>query len=202
MSLRISTEPTEEPVTLAEAKLHLRIDEIGSSSDGHPDDSLVSVMTTAARDWAEHFLRRSLVTKTYELTLDEFADEIELPMPPVQSVVSVQYVDEAGDTQTLSSALYSLDKRTEPGYLLPAAGSFWPKTADQVNAVTIRYVAGYSGPAEDPQAYPLPRSLRAGVLLLLHDLYENRGNAADKPMPEVPLAAERVMQFYRLGGGV
>jgi hypothetical protein len=76
MSLRISTEPTEEPVTLAEAKLHLRIDEIGSSSDGHPDDSLVSVMTTAARDWAEHFLRRSLVTKTYELTLDEFADEI------------------------------------------------------------------------------------------------------------------------------
>ena len=203
MSLRIYTQPTEELVTLADARLHLRLDGDGSSSDGHPDDTLIDAMVGGAREWAESYLYRSICEKTYELTLDAFpADEIELLMPPIQSVTSVQYVDTAGALQTMAANAYVLDKKTEPGWLFPADGTAWPETDDVVNAVTIRYVAGYSLPSDSGQTYPLPKSIRAGVLLLLHDLYENRGNSAEKSQGEVPFAAQMVMGFNRLGMGV
>lgn len=207
MSLRIYTEPTEEIVSIEDARLHLRLDGEGSSN-GHPDDTLIDAMLGAAREWAELYLARSIAQKTYELALDSFpSDEIELLMPPIQSITSVQYVDTAGALQTLAADQYSLDKKTEPGWLFPADGTEWPETAEVVNAVTIRYVAGYSPPNDSEQAYPLPKSLRAGVLLLLHDLYENRGNAGDKVInagasTEVPFAAQMVMGFKRLGMGV
>ena len=90
MSLTLIAAPILEPMTLAEAKLHLRV-------DGTDEDDLITALIVAARRRAEHLLTRALITQTWELTLDEFpAADIQLPKPGVLSIVSVKYLDSAG----------------------------------------------------------------------------------------------------------
>ena len=51
-SLTRQTPPAVEPVTVAEAKAHLRVD----ISD---DDTYIGTLITAAREWCEEYLDRS-----------------------------------------------------------------------------------------------------------------------------------------------
>lgn len=176
MTLQLITAPAAEPVTLAEAKLHLRVD----TAD---EDALIGSLIAAARQRAEHELRRSLVTQTWERVLDAFPGaEIELGMGPVQSVTSILYADAAGITQTLASSAYVLDNVREPGWVLPAAGLAWPETAATVNAVRVRYVAGYGNAAT------VPSGIKQWMLLQIGAMYENRESVAMgsvTPMPFV-----------------
>jgi hypothetical protein len=85
MALKIKTAPAIEPLSLDEAKLHLRID----SDD---EDTYITSLIKAARCYAEQVLAsRSFITQTWELWLDAFPDKdfIELPMPPLQAAPSV-----------------------------------------------------------------------------------------------------------------
>ena len=79
MALAIKTAPTTEPLTIDEAKLHLR-------EDGTDQDDLISSLIVAARQHVEDVLKRSLITQTWELWLEEFPsrDYIEIPFPPLQ----------------------------------------------------------------------------------------------------------------------
>ena len=107
-------------------------------------DPLLGMLLTAARVAAEQRTGRALITQTWERVLDAFpANEIELGMLPVQSISSVKYYDADGVLQTLSSANYTLDADTLPGWLLPAAGTSWPSTYAMSQAVIVRFVAGY-----------------------------------------------------------
>lgn len=137
MAFKQFSAPAVEPVTLAEAKVHLRVE--------HADeDALITALIQGAREQAEHEVGRALITQTWDLVLDAFpAAEIRLSRPPIQDVVSVTYVDAAGVTQTMDSSAYVLDSDLEPGYLLPAYGTSWPATADVANAVRVRYRCGY-----------------------------------------------------------
>ncbi len=94
------TAPTAEPVSLAEAKLHLRVDD-------NADDVLIGALITAARQHAEHDTRRALVTQTWKLVLDAFPESvITLDRAPVSAVVSVVYTDPDGVSQTLAPGGY------------------------------------------------------------------------------------------------
>lgn len=135
-TLTLVTVPASEPLTLAEAKTWLRIDESA-------DDSRVAAMIAAAREVIEEHTGRQLITATWRLTLDEFPEwAIDLPRGPVQSITAVQYVDTAGDTQTLSSASYRFV--AAQNLIEPAYGLSWPITRSQAGAVTIDYVSGTS----------------------------------------------------------
>jgi uncharacterized phiE125 gp8 family phage protein len=174
MRVRVITGPSiEEPVTLAEAKLHLRVD----TTD---EDSLITGLIVAARMAAEHETGRALINQTLRLTLDAFPADgaIELLRPPVASITQVQYVDTAGATQTLSSTLYSLDSASAfaTHYLLPSYGSTWPATRDQANSVWVDYVAGYGAAAT-----AVPQPIKQWILLAIGDLYANRERSAEKP---------------------
>ena len=82
MGLKLVTAPAAEPVTLVEAKTHLRLD---TSSD----DTYVSALITAARERVELFLRRALITQVFEFAVDDFPAydrAIDLPRPPLRSV--------------------------------------------------------------------------------------------------------------------
>ncbi len=128
--------PAVEPVTLAEAKLHLRVD--------HSDeDALISSLISAARRYAETFTGRQIITATWELTLDAFPWIIEPPHPLLQSITSIVYVDVDGVSQTLDASIYQVDITSTPGRVKPAFGEVWPGTRSQFNAVTVTYVAGY-----------------------------------------------------------
>lgn len=161
MSLIIITAPTVEPVTLAEAKLHCKV-------DGTDDDTLLTALIVAARQQAEHRLGRALCTQTLEKVLDTFPDDIKLPMPPAKTIVSVKYLDTAGVEQTLASNTYSLDKDSEPGWLTPAYGLSWPDTYAVPNAVRVRYTCGYGAAAD------VPPSIKAWMLMAVGTLYGQR----------------------------
>lgn len=67
MPLQLISPPAEEPLSLAEAKLHLRVD----FSD---EDALISALISAARQAAETITARQLVTARWKYILDAFPD--------------------------------------------------------------------------------------------------------------------------------
>jgi len=91
MSLTVTSAPSVEPVTTAEAKEWLRIDSSDTSQD-----AVLAILIKAARVRVEEYLRRSLITRTYswEMNGDDMRDRIEIPRPPVQSVTSLTIYDE------------------------------------------------------------------------------------------------------------
>jgi uncharacterized phiE125 gp8 family phage protein len=190
MGLVLITPPAEEPVSLAEAKLHLRVD----VSD---DDALINGLIQAARERAEDILRRALITQTWELTLDQFpsGDEIELPFPPLQSVASIKYTNSNGDESVFSSDDYIVDTAEEPGKVVLAYGSTWPSvTLYPTGAVAVRYVAGYGEAADVPQTF------KQAMLLMAGEWYENRENATQPRQAEIPLAAKNLLWPRRVFG--
>lgn len=151
---------TTEPVTLAEARAH-------AVPFGTGDDTMISnILIPAARRAAEQETARSLASSIWEVWLDAFPDEIELPHPPILAITEVTYVDADGVTQTLSPTAYSLDAKSEPGWLLPAVGTTWPATQDVANAVKVRYTAGYGADC--------PAEVKLWILAQVHHFYDNR----------------------------
>lgn len=185
MSLRLITPPATEPVTLAEAKAHLRVTESA-------EDALITAMITAARERCEHVLCRALIHQTWELTLDAFPEAIRLDYPPLSSVTSVQYVDPDGNLQNWSSLEYYVDKAAEPGYVVPGYGSEWPAIRDQANAVIVRYVAGYGAAAS-----AVPQAIRNWLLLAVGTLYETR-EADDVRAKAQHLFVDGLLDRYRI----
>lgn len=165
MALTLISAPAAEPITLAEAKAHCRVD----TSD---DDTLFAIYIAAARSKAEHITGRRFITQTWKQTLDAWpvGNDVQLLVPPVASISSVTYVDTAGTTQTLASTAYTLDAATGPaGWLLPADGTEWPDTDDVVNAIAITMVSGYGAAGS-----AVPSDLRAWMLLTIGYLYAQR----------------------------
>lgn len=146
MGLILTSAPAAEPISLAEAKLHCRV-------DGSDDDTLLTALIVAARELAEQQTGRALVTQTWKQTFDAFPlAAIALERPPLQSVTSVKYYDPAGVQQTLDAGAYTVHTSSQLGFIAPAAGTCWPSTQDRDEAVEVVFVAGYGTAAAVPQA--------------------------------------------------
>jgi uncharacterized phiE125 gp8 family phage protein len=166
MNVRTINAPAVEPIPLAEAKLHLRVD--------HADeDGLIRTKITGAREHLEDIYGRALITRTLAATLDEFPSAsgglILLPFPPATELVSITYYDADGVQQTLDPADYEFDPYSAPARLRPSVGSSWPATEIRFSAVEIQWKAGFG---DDPT--DVPEKFREAVKLALGDLYENR----------------------------
>jgi uncharacterized phiE125 gp8 family phage protein len=181
MSLTLIAGPTSEPVSLAEAKDHCRI-------DATHDDALISRLILTARQHVETYTRRALLTQTWDQTADALGAELVLERPPVQSVTSVKYLDTSGAEQTLAPSQYRLVKRATGEFVIvPAYGVQWPAAQPVESSVTVRFVAGYATTAT------VPEPLRHALLLLVGHWYEqrsavdDRGSAAEVPFGYEPL---------------
>lgn len=183
MSLQRTTPPSIEPVTLAEAKVFLRVDVAD-------DDALIGTSITAAREQCEQRLRRTLITSGWTLKLDSFAGLGELPMAPAQAVTSIAYIAADGSAATLDSSAYTLDKDSEPARIAPV--DVWPDTADQLNAVTVVYTAGYGDTADK-----VPQPIHSWLLLAIGDLSANRERSSDKPLLPMRFVDE-LLDPYRI----
>ena len=154
--------PATEPVTLDECKSQLRL-EIPD------DDPLVMSYISTARSYVEAVVGQQLVTSTWEWKVDGFRSLFLLPHPPLQSVSSITYLDTAGDSQTLASAVYQTDICTIPGRIMVAQGQSWPATqSGTFNTVTITYVAGHGAQGVVPEHF------KQAIRLLVANQYENR----------------------------
>ena len=168
MGLSLIPPPTLEPVSLAEAKAHLRV-------DNADDDGLIVGQILAARNWAEAYMRSGIVTQTWDYTTDYgwpvcsvrgvTRYRIELPLHPVQSVTHVKYVDDDGVTQTLSGVLYTLHKFGVGSYIEKAYNADFPSIRSVPDAITVRFVVGYT-------TETIPDDIKVGILLKLESLYD------------------------------
>ena len=177
MPLQLVTPPAGEPVSLAEAKQHLRV-------DGGDDDLLIGSLITAARQAAETQTGRQLITARWKLLLDAFpgplmqsASGASFSLPghaillakcPVQSVVSIEYLDMIGATQVMPASDYVLDAACEPARLTPVFGKTWPPTLPQMGAVSVTFDAGYGA------ASSVPEGLKSWIKLRVGSLYGHR----------------------------
>lgn len=182
------TAPVEEPVTVPEAKEHLRL-------ETSADDNLVLARLTAARQTIERRLGEFLVTQTWDVYLDEFPADgvIRLPVGPVASITHVKYEDADGDLQTVTSTDYRLDAVSIPARLTPAYGVAWPSPASVTNAVVVRVVVGYG------TANAVPEDLKAAILMLLGHWYENREAVVTGTIAtQVPESVEAILNTRRV----
>lgn len=148
-----TVEPAEEPVSLAEAKLYLRV-------DGADEDSLISRMIAAARLSAEQYMRTSLVTQSWKLIYDDYAPScFELPYGPVQSVSSIVLVARDSSQTTVNSGNYYLSGNKQ--FLVV-------DTALIAHRVETTYVAGFG------DAVDVPAAIKQGMMVHIAKLYEQR----------------------------
>jgi len=182
----IKTAPTEEPVTTAQAKTHMRVD----ISD---DDTLIGTLIKAARRWIENLTGIRMVTQTWYYYLDAFpcGDIIKLPIGPVSSISSVKYTDADGAVSTLAASNYEVDTVSIPARIVLKENSAWPSTTLKVvNGVTIEFVAGYGAAAA------VPEELTLALKMVIEHWYEHRGAVTEMRLEETPLTVQNLLADF------
>lgn len=193
MALKLITAPTEFPITLAQAKAHLRVDH-------DDDDDLIESLIEAVTDYAEKFQGRSLIEQTWDLYLDELPTDgvIEIPRPPLLEVLGMFYLDSDGGEQTYSADSYDVDLASEPGRVRLAYGATWPTVYGGANAVRIRFRAGYLD-ASSPPVANVPGATISALKLALGTLYEHRETlVVGQSIAQLPWAAEQLLRLRRV----
>lgn len=199
MGLSLVTPPLTMPISIEQARMQCRI----HSSDTRYDTELEGYIAAATSylDGKDGILQRCLEPQTYDLLLDEFSDSIELPLGPVLEVVEVAYFDEAGDEQTIDEDAYTVDLASEPQWLVRNTSFTWPATLSAVNAVRVRYTAGYLGEL-DSATYisAAPKSLQQAILLLVAHWFSAREAVnimSTGQITSIPLAFEALVKPYK-----
>lgn len=170
------TAATEYPVSLAEAKLHLRV-------DIDDDDDLITSLIGAATEHVEASTARALVSRTIDFYLPQFpcnSGQIDLPLSPVSSVTNLVFTDSAATAHTwtvsgtnllneLGTINAHIDLVNTPARLVLAYSQAWPSNVlKTANAVKVRVVAGYGA------ATAVPKWAKQAILLLVGTWYMQR----------------------------
>jgi uncharacterized phiE125 gp8 family phage protein len=158
------TAPAAEPVTLAEAKAHLRVD----LSD---DDAMIERLIAAAREWVESQTGRALISQNWRMTMDAWPEDMTVALirPPVQAATAVRTFSAEGIASVWAGANYAMSFGAEPQRLVRLVPA-WPMPGRAQMGIEIDLVCGYGALASD-----VPAALRQAVLLKTAQLYERRG---------------------------
>jgi uncharacterized phiE125 gp8 family phage protein len=188
----VTVAPASEPVSVAEAKAHCRVDDSSS-------DTLIGSLITAARSHVEQVTGLAIMAQTLDLRCSRWTDLQRLPAAPITTVNSVQYLDASATLQTLDPAQYAFvganalraSIEPVPNAVWPSLYSLWPMGA-RSDAIKVVAVAGFA---------TVPEPLRVAVLMLVAQWFEYReGVAVDvRGIPtELPHAVEALLTNYRL----
>jgi uncharacterized phiE125 gp8 family phage protein len=168
MSLIVVTPPATEPLTLTEARAHLRVDYTD-------EDDLISSLIAAARDYCQVRTNRQFITATYKLSMDQFPFgecieqyDILIPRPPLVSISSITYLDFGGVTQTVPTNIYRVDTNREPGRASLEFSQSWPGARQLSNSINVQFVAGYGA------ASTVPEGIKVAMKLLIGHWFANR----------------------------
>jgi len=189
-SLTRATPPVVEPVSVSDAKAHLRV-------DSDEDNFYIASLISAAREWVETYIDRTLVKTQWTLKMDRFPiGDIELPRPPMMPLsVSLTFTSESGAVSVLASNLYRVDSASTPGVVRPLREADWPAYMDDANAITITYWAGYGDDGKS-----VPAAIRHAILMLVGQWYERRAAADSMGGNEVPFGVSSLLSSQKWGG--
>lgn len=203
----VVVEPASEPVTLAEAKLHCRVDHMA-------EDAAILMWIVAARKMAESYCNRLIPAQTVRATWDLFsqwtggspsygspgygiygvanaqARALRLPGGPVRGVDSVTYLNSVAVWTTLVAGTgYAVDLDCIPALVYPQPGIAWPVIrSSSLGNVKVQYQAGFLS---------CPADLKAGILLQVGYWHNNRGDAKDAG-DGMSAGARRIFDYYRI----
>ncbi|HEY4264112.1 MAG TPA: head-tail connector protein [Micropepsaceae bacterium] len=182
MSVERIAAPASEPVSLAEAKAHLRV-------DNDDEDGLIARLIVAAREKCESMTGRAFILQNWKFWCDAWPDcraprILTIPKPPLMSLTSVTAYDRSGAASLLSSDAYIVDSAAAPGRLVLKDTANLPVDLREANAIAIAFQAGYGAEPSD-----VPAGIRAGILTLIAHLYEGRGLSAGPPAETLALLA-------------
>lgn len=204
-SLRKIVQPAVEPVSLAQAKKHLRVE--------HEDeDDYILGLLTAARQYCELRTDRCFIDTRLEMKLDTFPADLELPLPlpPFSPTAGRQDIEvkflnvqlqeltvtEAEPVIVSSPGTFLVNRAATPVVLTPNVNGYWPVTGPIRSAVTIRWWAGYGDSGDK-----VPKGITHAILMLLGHWYLNReavavniGNA-----PKVPMGVDELLSTFAWG---
>lgn len=192
----ISTSTTE-PITLAQAKQHLKMDGIDD------DDDLITALIASSREIAERTTGRDLVRRQWSYKINDFpAGILPLPKAPVASVETVTYIDTSGNQQTLGADVYGVNADWTAPYLYLKHDQQWPATRTQFAAVTINFTSGYpydAGASPVDERENIPHGIIAAIKIILRDLYDNRGSADSIAAAQGSTAWNLLAPYRRMG---
>lgn len=195
-SLTRQTPPAVEPVTLSEAKAHLRVDTT-------TDDTYIGSLVSAAREWCEQYLDRTLVHTQWVMRFDRFppdgTHDIELPRPPMASAgtvtaVALTFTLENGRTSAYSAASYRVDRDSTPGAVKALYGQTWPPHLQDDNAISVTWWAGYGSSGTS-----VPAAIRHAMLMLVGMWYERRMAADSMGGDEIPFGVKSLLDSQKWG---
>ncbi len=188
MPLTPITGPALEPVSLQEAKDHLRVD----LAD---EDVLIASLISAARIHIEQWLSRALITQSWSYIADAWPADltVTLPIAPVQVVSEVRVIGLNDNIQIIPGSDYFLDAVSDSARLLRRIGAPWPNPGRVANGIEIDFVAGYGAAASD-----VPQPLRQAVLLLVAHWFERREPVElGSALETVPMTVGGLLAPYR-----
>lgn len=186
MSWSVVTLPSAEPISLEDAKTHLRAD------DTDDEDTLISAFIQAAREHVERVCERALMPQVWQESRDSFSPMIELRGGVITEVQAVTYLDQDGVSETLDAGAYQVDLAGRPPAIYPAFATQWPQARRQPGAVVVRYSLGYTDAAS------VPAPLLAAMLLIIGDLYSNRAAQSGAAVYENVTVQRLLMPWMRI----
>jgi uncharacterized phiE125 gp8 family phage protein len=179
----LTAPPGAEPVSLAEAKAHLRVT--------HADeDQLIGRLITAARRLVEGRTGLKLMSQVWSVFLDDWpSQDIALPIAPLISVNDVVTYGDDDVPATVDPAHYYAVLGSRPPRLVLRASRVWARPGRIANGIEIKLTAGFGA-----SAAAVPEALRQAMLHALAQWYAERGDSADQGLP---LAASALLAPYR-----
>lgn len=194
MALKLVKPPATDPVTLDEAKAHLRV-------DFTDDDELIGLYIKAATQFVDGprgFLGRALIDQTWDYFLEEHpVCAIDLPLPPLIEVIGVFAIAGNGTETEWPAENYRVDNASEPGRIVTATAWPSPTYGSWYATARVRYRAGYVDTQDIPQA-AVPFPIRAAILLHVGDLYRTRETSViGEKLAALPWAAEQLLRPHR-----
>ena len=180
MSAILTTPPSAEPLTLPEAKSHLRI----THTD---DDAYISTLIISARRMLEARFGLALLPQSWSIFADCWPDDgmFRLPLHPVLAINDLRVFGDDDVAGTIDAAHYYLDATARPARLVLRRGRIFPPPGRRMNGLEIRLQAGFAS---------VPQEIKQALLITIADWFGNRG---DEPGFALPNAAVELLQAHR-----
>ena len=184
---QVITAATSYPVSLTEAKSHLKVDTTA-------DDTYITSIIKAATQLSEEYTNRFFIDTVIEQTCSDFAQLQTLFKSKVSAVAHVKYYDSDNSLQTLSATIYDTQLKYEPSQIQLADDKSFPEITKRNDAVVARYTVGYGASASD-----VPEIIKQAILLTIGNFYQNRNSVViGRIATELPMNVKWLLDTYKV----
>ena len=191
MKIVQQTSPAGLPVSLAMAKLHLKIE------DGvTDDDELIANLIKAVTSYVEQYTNRYLLTRTFTAFLDSVPTDgvIEIHRYPVTAISSVKYINTSDVLTTMSASDYTTDIQDCPARVSIISTPSVSSTA--FNAIQVNFTAGHT------DAMAQEKGVIQAMLVMIADLYEQRQSMVNNYMDIGSISRNILLDMYIKGAAL